>query len=259
MLVTTEQEYQKLLEGKFSVLDAVRSVVTEDGVAATLSIGVGKDVDDYETLYQNAMLSIEMALSRGGDQAVIKDRVNFNFYGGRNREADYRSKVRSRVTANSLMELIGQSGRVFIMGHKNADLDAVGAAMGISCLCRKRGKKANIVIDLENNAAGKLIEEIQAVPEYRDVFVSEQDALLMADNRSILVVVDTNRPDQVECRPLLEAISKVCVVDHHRRAADYINPVVVNLHEPYASSAAELVTEVLMLSLIHISEPTRRS
>ena len=128
-------------------------------------------------------------------------------------------------------------------------MDAVGAAMGISCLCRKRGKKANIVIDLENNAAGKLIEEIQAVPEYRDVFVSGQDALLMADNRSILVVVDTNRPDQVECRPLLEAISKVCVVDHHRRAADYINPVVVNLHEPYASSAAELVTEVLMYAV----------
>lgn len=128
------------------------------------------------------------------------------------------------MTANSLMELIGQSGRVFIMGHKNADLDAVGAAMGISCLCRKRGKKANIVIDLENNAAGKLIEEIQAVPEYRDVFVSGQDALLMADNRSILVVVDTNRPDQVECRPLLEAISKVCVVDHHRRAAGLYQP-----------------------------------
>ena len=187
------------------------------------------DGESFEESYDFAALGIEMALSRGGDQAVIKDRVNFNFYGGRNREADYRSKVRSRVTANSLMELIGQSGRVFIMGHKNADLDAVGAAMGISCLCRKRGKKANIVIDLENNAAGKLIEEIQAVPEYRDVFVSGQDALLMADNRSILVVVDTNRPDQVECRPLLEAISKVCVVDHHRRAADYINPVVVNL------------------------------
>ena len=185
----------------FSAED-IHEIVNSSGLPASISIGLGVDGESFEESYDFAALGIEMALSRGGDQAVIKDRVNFNFYGGRNREADYRSKVRSRVTANSLMELIGQSGRVFIMGHKNADLDAVGAAMGISCLCRKRGKKANIVIDLENNAAGKLIEEIQAVPEYRDVFVSGQDALLMADNRSILVVVDTNRPDQVECRPL---------------------------------------------------------
>ena len=98
---------------------------------------------------------------------------------------------------------------------------------------------------MQKNAAGKLIEEIQAEPQYKDVFISGQDALLMADNRSILIVVDTNRPDQVECQPLLEAISKVCVIDHHRRAADYISPVVVNLHETYASSAAELVTELL--------------
>jgi c-di-AMP phosphodiesterase-like protein len=147
------------------------------------------------------------------------------------------------------MELIGQSGHVFVMGHRNADLDALGAAVGICCLCRKKGKKANIVIDLEKNAAQRLIREVQAVPEYRDVFISGQDALLMADNRSILIVVDTNRPDQVECKPLLEAIPKVCVVDHHRRAADYISPVVVNLHEPYASSAAELVTEILLYAV----------
>ena len=190
-----------------------------------------------------------MALSRGGDQAVIKDRFNFTFYGGRNKEADHRSKVRSRVTANSLMELIGQSSQVFIMGHKNADMDAVGAAMGISCMCRKKGKKAYIVLDLERNVAEKLIEEIRQVPEYKDVFISGQEAMLLCDNHSTLVVVDTNRPDQVEHRPLLEAIPKVCVVDHHRRAADYINPVVVNLHEPYASSAAELTTELLQYAV----------
>jgi len=128
-------------------------------------------------------------------------------------------------------------------------MDAVGAAVGICCLCRKKGKKANIVIDREQNAAQRLIGEIEAVEEYRDVFISGQDALLMADNHSILVVVDTNRPDQVECQPLLEAISKVCVIDHHRRAADYISPAVVTLHETYASSAAELVTEMLLYSV----------
>ena len=164
-------------------------------------------------------------------------------------EADYRSKVRSRVTSNSLMELIAQASHIFIMGHKNADLDAVGATLGVACLCRKKGKKVNIVMDLENNASKRLLEEILQTPEYKDAFITGQDALLQCDNHSILIVVDTNRPDQVEFKPLLEAISKVCVIDHHRRAADYINPVVVNLHEPYASSAAELVTELLQYAV----------
>jgi len=117
--------------------------------------------------------------------------------------------------------------------------------MGVACLCRKKNKPFYIVLDLQQNAAEKLIEQIQQVPEYKHAFISGQDALLLCDNRSTLVVVDTNRPDQVENKHLLEAIPKVCVVDHHRRAADYIKPVVVNLHEPYASSAAELVTELL--------------
>jgi c-di-AMP phosphodiesterase-like protein len=144
-----------------------------------------------------------------------------------------------------MMELIGQSNRIFVMGHKNADLDAIGAAMGICCMCRKKGKNVHIILDLENNVAGKLVDEIRAVPEYRDIFISGEDALLLSDNRSTLVVVDTNRPDQVEFAPLLEAAPRVCVIDHHRRAADYIKEVVVNHHEPYASSASELVTELL--------------
>jgi len=131
------------------------------------------------------------------------------------------------------------------MGHKNADLDALGAAAGIACLCRKKNKPFYIVLDMERNAAGRLLEELCKTPEYKGVFISGQDALVHCDNRSTLVVVDTNRPDQVEYQPLLETIGKICVVDHHRRAADYIKPVVVNLHEPYASSASELVTELL--------------
>ena len=245
LFVFEKRDLSRAIEDKFSLLEDIHEIMNPSGLAASISMGLGVDSENFEEAYKFAALGIEMALSRGGDQAVIKDRFNFSFYGGRNAEADYRSKVRSRVTANSLMELIGQANHVYIMGHKNADLDALGAAMGISCLCRKKGKKASIVIDLENNAAQRLIEEIVKVPEYKDIFISGQDALLTCDNHSILVVVDTNRPDQVEYRPLLEAISKVCVVDHHRRAADYINPVVVNLHETYASSAAELVTELL--------------
>ena len=249
LFIFEKRDLHRATEDKFSLLENIHEVTNPSGLQASISIGMGVDGINFDESYNFAALGIEMALSRGGDQAVIKDRFNFNFYGGRNREADYRSKVRSRVTSNSLMELIAQSGHVFIMGHKNADLDSVGAAVGIYCLCRKKGKKANIVIDLENNASGRLIEEVRRVPEYQDVFISGQDALLHCDNRSILIVVDTNRPDQVEYKPLLEAISKICVVDHHRRAADYINPVVVNLHETYASSASELVTELLQYAV----------
>ena len=249
LFVFEKRDLQRAVDGKFSLLESIHEITSPSGLPASISIGLGVDGGNFEESYDFAALSIEMALSRGGDQAVVKDRFNFSFYGGRNREADYRSKVRSRVTANSLMELIGQSGHVFVMGHKNADLDAVGAAMGVCCLCRKRGKRFSIVIDTEKNAAPKLISQVQAEPQYRDCFISGQDALLMADNRSILIVVDTNRPDQVECQPLLEAITKVCVIDHHRRAADYISPVVVNFHEPYASSTAELVTELLQYAV----------
>ena len=249
LFIFEKRDLEIAIEDKFSLLESIHEITSPSGLPASISIGLGVDGATFEEGYSFAALGIEMALSRGGDQAVIKDRFNFNFYGGSSKESDYRSKVRSRVTANSLMELIGQSGHVFIMGHRNADLDSVGAAVGIACLCRKKGKKANIVIDLEKNACPNFIEELRAVPEYQDIFISGQDALLAADSHSILIVVDTNRPDQVEFMPLLEAIPKVCVVDHHRRAADYINPVVVNLHEPSASSAAELVTELVLYTL----------
>lgn len=249
LFVWEARDLKVSIDRKFPLLEEIRQVISPTGVAATISLGIGKEAATFEEAYNFAALSIEMALSRGGDQAVVKDRYNFSFYGGRTKEADHRSKVRSRVTANSLSELIGQSSHVFVMGHKNADLDALGAAVGVCCICRKKGKKARIVLDLEKNAAGKLVELLQKAPEYADCFLSGQDALLLADPKSLLVVVDTNRPEQVECKPLLEAISKVCVVDHHRRAADYIDPVVVNLHEPYASSASELVTELLQYSV----------
>ena len=245
LFVFEKRDLEDAVSHKFSLLEDIHSITSPSGLAASVSIGVGVDGSCFEEAYNFAALGIEMALSRGGDQAVIKDRMNFTFFGGRSVEAEYSSKVRSRVMAGSLMELIGQSSRVFVMGHSNADLDSLGAAMGICCLCRKKGKQANIVIDLEHNSTPKLIAQVQKVPEYEGVFLSGQEAMVACDNGSVLVVVDTNRPDQVEFKPLLEAINKVCVVDHHRRAADYISPVVLNLHETYASSASELVTELI--------------
>ena len=249
LLVFEKRDLKQAIEEKFSILEDIHEITAPSGLGATISFGLGVDGATFEEGYEFAALSLEMALSRGGDQAVVKDRLNFNFYGGRTKETDHRSKVRSRVTANTMMELIGQSSSVFIMGHRNADLDSLGAALGIACLCRKKNKQFYIVLNIENNSVQKLLEEILREPEYKNVFVSGEDALLMCDNRSTLVVVDTNRPDQVEFRPLLEAIPRVCVVDHHLRAADYIKPVVVNFHEPYASSTAEMATELLQYSV----------
>ncbi len=234
-----------ITDQKFSILESIRSIVNPRGVHATISLGIGCDGADFEEGYTFANLAIEMSLARGGDQAVLKDRYNFSFYGGRNVETDRRTKVKTRVMANSLCELISQSSHIFIMGHKNADLDSVGAACGIACICRKLGKKARIVIDREKNASATLLKKLEQQPEYHSCLISGQDALLMADPKSLLIVVDTNRPGQTECKPLLECISRVCIIDHHRRAADYIENAVLNLHDPFASSASELVTELL--------------
>ena len=243
------KDLARMAEGKFSLLESIRTVTNPAGIVATASIGVGKDGVDFREDYDFAALSIEMALSRGGDQAVIKDRYDFTFFGGRTQQTERRTKVKARVMASSLSELITQSSRIFVMGHKMADLDAVGAAAGICCLCRKKGRKANIVIDPDANAAGALLAVMKDLPEYRDCFLTGQDALLDADAKSLLIVVDTNRPEQVESKALLESIRRVVVIDHHRRAADYIEQVVLNLHEPFASSASELVTELLQYAL----------
>ena len=250
LVIFESKDLAKLQENRFSVLlDDVRHVSSSSGMSATISLGIGKDGGSFAENYRFAALAIEMSLSRGGDQAVIKDRFNFTFYGSRTKETDRHTRVRSRVVAGSLSELIGQSSTIYIMGHRMADLDALGSAVGLLCLCRTKGRPARIVIDLQKNACQSLIEELKASQDYTDLFISGQDALVEADNRSLLIVVDTNRPDQVECKPLLESISRVAVIDHHRRAADYIEQPVLNLHEPYASSASELVTELLQYAV----------
>lgn len=249
LLVMESKDLKALQEAKFSILDDIRTVTNPSGVAATLSIGVGRDGASFEENFSFATLSIEMALSRGGDQAVIKDRYNFSFFGGRTKETERRTKVKSRVVAGSLAELIRQSSTVYVMGHRMADLDALGAAMGIVTICRKLGKSARIVLDREANAVKSLLELLDSFPEYDGLFLSGEDALLSADSKSLLVVVDTNRPEQVESRALLDSITRVAVIDHHRRAADYIEQPVLNLHEPSASSASELVAELLQYAV----------
>lgn len=245
LMVLDEARYEKFAAGRFSILDDVRTVQAGEGVYATLSIGVGREAADFEALYKNAGLALEMALSRGGDQAVVKDQMNFEFYGGRAKTTEKRTKVKSRVMANALGDLMDDTEHVYVMGHKYADMDTLGAAAGICAIARKRGKAARIVLDMENNSVGPMLRKLRALPEYKDVFIGGGDAFLRVQPDTLLVVVDTNRPESVESEPLLESCNRVAVIDHHRRSSSYIEKMALNFHEPYASSASEMVTELL--------------
>ena len=249
LMVFTEQRYEALAEGRFSILDEVRTVQAAEGVCATISIGVGREAGSYDALMKNASLALEMALSRGGDQAVVKDRMNFEFYGGRAKATEKRTKVKSRVMANALGDLMDDTEHVYIMGHQYADMDTLGAAAGICAVARKRGKTARIVLDTDNNSVGPMLRKIRQMPEYKDVFIGGNDAFLRVQPDTLLVVVDTNRPASVESEPLLESCNRVAVIDHHRRGSSYIEKMALNYHEPYASSASELVTELLQYLL----------
>ena len=245
IFIIENAELDKLAARKFAVLQEVRDIRNHEGVLATLSIGIGRDGETLAESYQYAGLAIDMALSRGGDQAVIKNRYTFEFYGGLSEEVEKRTKVKSRVVANALSQLIRDSSQVLVMGHKNSDMDAIGAAAGMVCAARVKGKPVHIVVDQQHTMASDLIERLESLPEYKDVFISAEDAMIMCDFNTLLIVVDVNRPGYVESEALLQSINKVAVIDHHRRAADYIENAVVSLHEPYASSASELVSELL--------------
>ena len=200
-----EQHLPAFLEKKFEILDLVHEVVNPNGIAASLSIGVGKDAQTFQELMQFANLSIDMALSRGGDQAVIRNRFNFEFYGGRSTEAEKRTKVKSRVMSNALSSLIADSSRVIVMGHKFPDLDCCGAAAGVCAIARKLGVPAHIIRELGNHPSKAMADKLMELPEYNNRFIVPQEALVIADSRTLLVVVDTNRPEQVQAPELLRS------------------------------------------------------
>ena len=247
-----EEHFEHFAAEKFAVLDSIRAVKVAEGLNPTLSIGVGKDADSMAELYKGANLSLEMALSRGGDQAVVRTKQDFSFYGGRTKTTEKRTKVKSRVMANALGELMEDAKQIYIMGHSYADMDALGAAAGLMCIARKRRRKAQIIIDQDNNAAQLVLAQLRKLPEYAGAFVDKQEAFLQLQPGTLLIVVDTNRPDFVEAPQVLESCNRVAVIDHHRRAASYIENAALNFHEPYASSASELVTELLQ----YLCEPS---
>ncbi len=239
----------KMKNGKFSVIQEMHKVSSPEGINASISIGLGIDGASLHDTMQFADISTELALTRGGDQAVIKDLTGFEFFGGRGNDVEKRTKVRSRVIANTFAELVRDSSKVIVMGHQYSDLDCIGAAVGVCCLARKCGKRFCVAVDTKKTAAEGLIERLRAENEYRDAFVTCSDARSRADTKTLLVIVDTNRPEQIEDPELLKMCRRVAVIDHHRVSATYIQNAALGLVEPSASSACELVAEILQEQL----------
>ena len=240
---------QELQRKKFAILDDIRRVQSPNGVAATLSIGLGLSAPDPKTLFQYASLALDMALSRGGDQVVLKNGDSFSFVGGRSKEVERRTKVKSRVVASALSELMAGTQRVLIMGHKFPDLDVVGAVAGVCALARKRGVPVHAVKAPAPFPAEDMARSLMALPEYKGVFLPTEELRHLAGPDALVVVVDTNRPEQTQAPELLKSGARVAVIDHHRRAASYIENPALSFHDPYASSASELVTELVQYAL----------
>ena len=244
-VVAEKQDIDDMISRKFDILDKIRNY-TYDGkyVGVTLSVGVGTGADVAEC-EKNAKLSLDMALGRGGDQVVIKNKDKYDFFGGVSKSVDTGSKVKSRVVASALAELIQGCENVYVMGHRFPDLDAIGSAFGVVCIAKKLGKNAFLVTDKEKTMAKPLVE--RAETELPGVVVSTETAKLefAKSKKNLLIIVDTHIKSFVESPDLLSMSKMTIVIDHHRKAVDYIDDAVIFFHDPSASSASELVTELI--------------
>lgn len=252
IMCVQKQYLDKMIEKNFDILDRVREISVGNKMAPTLSIGIGMGGD---TLAQNEAYSfsaLDMALGRGGDQAIIKDDDQYYFYGGKSQEVEKRTRVKSRVIALAIRELISNSDNIMIMGHKNADIDVVGAALGLRRAILTCGKDAKILLDTYNETVHRMLSKMGA--EYDGVFIRRAHANEIADKNTLLFVVDTHKHSLVEEPELLDVAEKIVLIDHHRRSTDFIENPVITYHEPYASSTCELVTEVIQYMDVTLTE-----
>ncbi len=245
VMITRADVLKILEENRFQILDSIRAISAGNKIPVTLSVGVGADGKNPLELIQFAQSALDLALGRGGDQVVVKRGTRLYFYGGKSKEVEKRTKVKSRVIANNLRELMVQSNGVFIMGHEVPDLDSLGAALGIYRCARHVEKEAFIVLNRSNPSIHPLVSQLIEKDEYREVFITTDEALDMIDRQSVLVIVDVHRPSFMEAPELINDAEKIVVIDHHRRSAEAIENPTLTYLEPYASSTCELVTEII--------------
>ena len=241
-----EQRYlEQVKEDKFSILDKIKEIYTKENVQLTLSIAVSNDGVTDKDKYKTALAAMDVVLGRGGDQAVIREHELYKFYGGRAQEVEKRTKVKARVVAHALENLIKDSSKVMIMGHTNPDIDSMGSSMGIYRLAKCMEKSAYIIDSDETNTLQSFKQSLSKEIEYEDTLISKEVAEENIDKDTLLVIVDTHKYNYVEAPELLDKTDKIVIIDHHRRSTDYIENATLTFQEVYASSAAELVTELI--------------
>lgn len=241
-----EQKYiETLKENKFDILDTVKKIKIEGPLQITLSIAISQDGETNYEKYKTALATLDIALGRGGDQAVIRNEEKYNFFGGRSIEVEKRTKVKARMVAHALEDLMQESENVMVMGHVNGDIDSIGSSIGIYKFAKTVGKPAKIINNTYGTTLQDFMEEVHKQEEYKNVIINNNQALSEITDNTLLVIVDTNKGSHVEVPELLEKTNKIVVIDHHRRSTDYIENATLTFHEVYASSASELVTELL--------------
>lgn len=246
-VVLEERNYPEFASGQFDILSEAKKIGGEYSV--TLSVGVGKGGVDFAENDALSRQALDMALGRGGDQAVVKTQDGYEFFGGNSRSVEKRSKVRSRIIANALKDIILQSEQVLVMGHKMSDLDSVGSAVGMAAIVKALDRKVHIVIDENRTLAGNLIDWVKTEEGHENLFITPERAQQLVDYHTLLILVDNHTAKMAEDTYLCELCSKKVIIDHHRKMVDYISDTVVSYHEPYASSASELVTELIQYML----------
>lgn len=246
LLIFKQKYLAELQTTKFSLLDEVKAVNIGNEMAVTISIGLGVNGDSYARCYESARAAIDLALGRGGDQAVVKEGEKILYYGGKSVQMQKTTRVKARVKAHALKELVEARDKVVIMGHSIGDVDSFGAAIGIYRIVKTLGKKANIVINDVTKSVQPIKNRFMEVADYEsDMFINSQQAKEIVDNSTLLVVVDVNRPSYTECPELLDMVKTIVVFDHHRQTGESIENAVLSYIEPYASSTCEMVAEML--------------
>jgi len=240
-----KETLERLEESRFDILDVVREMTADNKIPITLSIGVGAGVSSYIELGQFAQSSLDIALGRGGDQAAVKVGNKLTFFGGKSNAVEKRTRVRARVIAHALRDLIHEADHVIVMGHKQPDMDSIGASLGVLKAVQLHNKTGYIVLDEVNPSVERLMKEVYANMELAESFITPEQAIRLVSGRTLLVIVDTHRPSLVIEPQLLEETSRIVVIDHHRRSEEFIEDPVLLYLEPYASSTSELVTELL--------------
>lgn len=246
--IMTEQSLRKLEENKFEILDTVRELTSKNKIPITLSIGVGAGTESFTELGQLSQSSVDISLGRGGDQAAVKrESGKLTFYGGKSNAVEKRTRVRARVISHALRDLIKESDKIFIMGHRNPDMDSVGSSVGVLKAVEANQKEGFIVLDKDQRSPGivRLMEEIEKEEKLFRHFISPQEAVELKTEKSLLIIVDAHKPSLVMESKLIDQISRRVVIDHHRRGEEFISDPLLVYMEPYASSTSELVAELI--------------